>query len=190
MYDLITAQEIRKRIRNHFMKDVSLKAINHLAQKLGYNIKTIGGKKGYNKSAYTAIQRHWNELLVYDNEKPHRPTKQQTQGDYYMYNGERDNKDYDWEVDESVIREAVNKTINSLLIEMNNEQRALQTNIFGGVDDETEKNKKAAQKKKKAEQARIRRQEKKEQKEKEEWRRQHDEDSRRMPNGGLFGPDF
>lgn len=93
-----------------------------------------------------------------------------------------------YRLNESFIRRTVNGAIMDLINE--SEQRALQTNIFGGVDDETEKNKKAAQKKKKAEQARIRRQEKKEQKEKEEWRRQHDEDSRRMPNGGLFGPDF
>lgn len=87
-----------------------------------------------------------------------------------------------------IIKKAVNEVIMNLISE--SEQRALQTNIFGGVDDETEKNKKAAQKKKKAQQARIRRQEKKEQKDKENWRKQHDEDSRRMPNGGLFGPDF
>ena len=88
-------------------------------------------------------------------------------------------------LNESVVNRVVTDVIMRLIKE--SEQRALQTNIFGGVDDETEKNKKVTQKKKKAEQARIRRQEKKEEKAKEERRRQHDEDSKRMLNGGLFG---
>lgn len=187
MYDLLTAQEIRKRIRMHFMKDVSLKAIHAIAQKIGYKTRTIGGKRGYHKSVYTALQQNFGELLAYDANKTkkasQKPQKQPIQGDYYMYNGEKDNKDFDWEVDESVIKTAVNETINYFL----NEQRALQTNIFGGVDDLTEKNKEESRKRKAAKLRRERAKEKKEKMEKERKRQEFENDSKRMLNGGLFG---
>lgn len=188
--DVLSAQEIRKRIRQSFCKEVSLAAIHNMAKKLGYSIKRAGGKRGYHKSLYTDLQRHWSELLAYDAEKvvktSQRPSNMPNMGNYYTYNGETDRKDYDWEVDESLIREALNKSI-SLLFE---EQRALQMNIFGGVDDMTDKYKKDAEKKRRQKVAAERRKEKKERERIRRWREVHDNDSKRMVGGGLFGDEI
>ena len=104
MYDLLTAQEIRKRFRCVFGKDVSLQAIHYVAKKIGYKQKHIGSKNGYHKSVYTALTQHFRELLEYDatmcNKPQEKPRKQPILGDYYAYNGERDNVDYEWEKNE------------------------------------------------------------------------------------------
>ena len=41
--------------------------------------------------------------------------KQPIMGDYYTYNGEKDNIDYDWEKNESIIRRAIIESINKVL---------------------------------------------------------------------------
>lgn len=116
MYDLLSAQEIRKRFRNALGRDVSLQAIHHVAQKIGYNEKHIGGKRGYHKSLYTALTQHFKDLVDYDAAKAaetrQMPQKRPNLGDYYAYNGERDNKDYEWE---SLIPRIVMEEIRKLL---------------------------------------------------------------------------
>lgn len=188
MYDLLTAQEIRKMIRVSCEKNVSLEAIHHTAQKIGYSIRRIGGKKGYHKSVYTALQRHWSELMAYDTEKAlkksQKPLKTPTTNDYYTYNGESDRAEYDWELDESIFSKAVRDAVNLLLRE---DKRVLQTNIFGGIDDLTDKCRKEHKKKIQAKKRKEKNKEKKEQEEIIKKRKEYDSDSRRMVGGGLFG---
>lgn len=135
MYDLLSAQEIRKKLRVHFMKDVSVKAIHDVSQQLGYTSTRRGSKKGYDKSVYTALHRNWSKLLAYDKylkdnkNTPNKPSNDdginsevdsnmpEFSGDYYMFNGEPDRVDYEWEIDDSVIREAINESIGRLLSE-------------------------------------------------------------------------
>ena len=102
---LWSAQEMSKRFRMTIGKNVSPRAIHVFAEKLGYHMKRIGGKKGYDQSLYTALTRHLKELLDYDSQQtvktPQKPQKQSNLGDYYTYNGERDNIDYEWEKNEN-----------------------------------------------------------------------------------------
>jgi hypothetical protein len=123
MYDLLSAQEIRKRFRNALGRDVSLQAIHHVAQKIGYKEKHIGGKRGYHKSLYTALTQHFKDLVDYDTAKaaktPQKAVKRPKEvtwndGNYYAYNGERDNDDYGWEKNEGLIRRAILEAINKL----------------------------------------------------------------------------
>jgi hypothetical protein len=121
MYDLLSAKEIRKRFRNACGKDVSLPAIHHVAQGIGYREKQIGGKRGYHKSVYTALTQHFKELVDYDKARvakaSQKPPKQPKQiswndGNYFTYNGEKDNADYEWE---SLIPRIVMEEINKFL---------------------------------------------------------------------------
>ncbi len=90
-----------------------------MASKLGYTKKRFGGKIGYDQSLITAITRHFNEAVTYDEglgmEVPQKSRKQPNMGNYYTYNGERDNIDYDWEKNESIIRRAIIESINKVL---------------------------------------------------------------------------
>ena len=82
-----------------------------MAKQLGYTKKTGGGKIGYDQSLITAITRHFNEAVEYDKglgmKVPHKSLKQPNMGDYYTYNGERDNVDYDWEKDNELKTEGM-----------------------------------------------------------------------------------
>jgi hypothetical protein len=82
-------------------------------------MKHIGGKKGYDQSLYTALTRHLKELLDYDSQHTvktyQKPQKQPNLGDYYTYNGERDNIDYEWEKNESIVSRIVVEEINKFL---------------------------------------------------------------------------
>ena len=116
---LWSAQEMSKRFRMTLGKNVSPRAIHVFAEKLGYHMKRIGGKKGYDQSLYTALTRHLKELLDYDSQQaiktPQKPKKQSNLGDYYTYNGERDNIDYEWEKNENKIKRAIVESINEIL---------------------------------------------------------------------------
>lgn len=123
MYDLLTASEIRKRFRTTTSRDFSLKAIHDVAQKIGYKQKHIGSKVGYHKSVYTALTRHFWELVEYNEQllskTQQKPKKQVNTDNYYTYNGERDNVDYDWErsdesISNSMIKSAINEAIDEL----------------------------------------------------------------------------
>ena len=116
---LWSAQEISKKFRNALGKNISPRAINVFAEKLGYHMKRVGGKRGYDQSLYTALTRHLKELLNYDSQQtvktPQKPQKQLNLGDYYTYNGERDNIDYEWEKNESIVSRIIMEEINKLL---------------------------------------------------------------------------
>lgn len=81
--------------------------------------EAVWGKIGYDQSLITAITRHFNEAVKYDKglgmEVPQKSRKQPIMGDYYTYNGERDNVDYDWEKNESIIRSAIIESIKKVL---------------------------------------------------------------------------
>ena len=87
-----------------------------MAKLLRFGKKRIGGKVGYDQSLITAITQRLNDAVAYENalkEKvPQKASKQPKMGDYYTYNGERDNKDYEWE---SMIPRIVMEEINKLL---------------------------------------------------------------------------
>lgn len=94
--------------------------IMYMANKLGYTKKQFGGKIGYDQSLITAITRHFNEAVKYDEglamKVPQKSRKQPNMGDYYAYNGERDNVDYGWEKNETfIIRKAIIESINKIL---------------------------------------------------------------------------
>ena len=121
---LWSAQEISKKFRNSLGKNISPRAIHVFAEKLGYHMKRIGGKKGYDQSLYTALTRHLKELLDYDNQhtvktsqNPQKQPKEIVWDDdnYEAYNGERDNVDYEWEKNESITSRIVMEEINKFL---------------------------------------------------------------------------
>lgn len=121
---LWSAQEISKKFRNSLGKNISPRAIHVFAEKLGYHMKRIGGKKGYDQSLYTVLTRHLKELLDYDTnivvKTQQKPQKQPREvvwdnDSYETYNGERDNNDYEWEKNEGIIKRAIIESINKVL---------------------------------------------------------------------------
>jgi len=120
---LWSAQEISKKFRNSLGKNISPRAIHVFAEKLGYHMKRIGGKKGYDQSLYTALTRHLKELLDYDSQQivktPQNAQKRPREvvwndDNYETYNGERDNNDYEWEKNEGIIKRAIIESINKV----------------------------------------------------------------------------
>lgn len=118
---LWSAQEISKKFRNALGKNISPRAINVFAKRLGYHMKRVGGKRGYDQSLYTALTRHLKELLDYDSQqtvrkfqKPQKQPKEIVWDDdnYETYNGESDNIDYEWEKNESINKYNNMKRIN------------------------------------------------------------------------------
>lgn len=116
-----SAQEMSKKFRMSLGKNISPRSIHVFAEKLGYHMKRVGGKKGYDQSLYTALTRHLKELLDYDSQQtvrtPQKPRKQSKEivwddGNYEAYNGERDNNDYEWEKNESINKYNNMKRIN------------------------------------------------------------------------------
>lgn len=107
---ILTINEIIKRFRTEGQcYKFKPQTISYMASKLGYTKKRFGGKIGYDQSLITAITRHFNEAVDYDKglgmKVPQKPRKQPNMGDYYTYNGEKDNVDYDWEKNENTIKE-------------------------------------------------------------------------------------
>ena len=105
-------------------KNISPRSIHVFAEKLGYHMKRVGGKKGYDQSLYTVLTRHLKELLDYNSQQTVRtPQKSQKQSreivwnddNYETYNGERDNIDYEWEKNENKIKRAIVESINEIL---------------------------------------------------------------------------
>ena len=116
---LYTIGEIIKRFRTEgACYKFKPQTITYMAKKLGYRTKHIGGKVGYDSSLMTAISRHFKDAVEYDKgscmKTPQKPLKQPNMGDYYIYNGERDNVDYDWEKNESIISGAIIESINEM----------------------------------------------------------------------------
>lgn len=116
---ILTINEIIKRFRTQGQcYKFNPKTIKYMAVKLGYSLKRIGGKIGYDQSLITAITRHFNEAVEYDKglgvKTPQKPQKEPIMGDYYTYNGESDKVDYDWEKNESLIRRAILESIDEL----------------------------------------------------------------------------
>lgn len=117
---LLTINEIIKRFRTEGQcYRFNPKTIQFMAVKLGYKPKRIGGKIGYDQSLITAITRHFDEAVEYDKrisiKVSQKALKQPIEGDYYTYNGERDNVDYDWEKNESIVSRIVMEEINKFL---------------------------------------------------------------------------
>ena len=119
-----SAQEMSKRFRMTLGKNISPRSIHVFAEKLGYHMKRIGGKKGYDQSLYTVLTRHLKELLDYNSQQTVRtPQKSQKQSreivwnddNYETYNGERDSIDYEWEKNENKIKRAIVESINEIL---------------------------------------------------------------------------
>ena len=103
---LLTIGEIIQRFRTHgACVKFSPETIGYMAKVLRFHKKRIGGKIGYDQSLITAITQRFSDAVAYENslkeKKPQKPLKQPNMGDYYTYNGERDNKDYEWEKNES-----------------------------------------------------------------------------------------
>ena len=114
---ILTINQIIKRFRTEGQcYKFKPQTIVYMANKLGYTKKQFGGKIGYDQSLITAITRHFNEAVKYDEGLGmEAPQKQPIMGDYYTYNGERDNVDYEWEKNESIIRRAIIESINKVL---------------------------------------------------------------------------
>ena len=107
---ILTINQIIKRFRTEGQcYKFKPQTIMYMASKLGYTKKQFGGKIGYDQSLITAITRHFNEAVKYDEglgvKVSQKSQKQPIMGDYYTYNGERDNVDYDWEKNENTIKE-------------------------------------------------------------------------------------
>ena len=112
---LLTIGEIIQRFRTHGRCiKFSPKTIVYMAKKLGFGLKRIGGKIGYDQSLITAITQRLDDAIAYENglkkKTPQKALKQTREGDYYTYNGERDNKDYEWEVNEGVKRISITES--------------------------------------------------------------------------------
>ena len=117
---ILTINQIIKRFRTEGQcYKFNPKTIMYMANKLGYTKKQFGGKIGYDQSLITAITRHFNEAVKYDEglgmKMSQKLLKQPIMGDYYTYNGERDNVDYDWEKNESIVSRIVMEEINKFL---------------------------------------------------------------------------
>jgi hypothetical protein len=109
---ILTINQIIKRFRTEGQcYKFKPQTIIFMAKQLGYTKKTVGGKIGYDQSLITAITRHFNEAVEYDKglgmKVPQKPLKQPIMGDYYTYNGERDNADYEWEKDNELKTEGM-----------------------------------------------------------------------------------
>ena len=106
---LVTIGEIIQRFRTHGRcVKFSPETITHMAKILRFTKKRIGGKIGYDQSLITAITQRLNDAMAYENslkqKTPQKPLKQPQMGDYYTYNGERDNVDYEWEKDNDELK--------------------------------------------------------------------------------------
>lgn len=123
---LVSAATIRKSILMHGGRDYSLEAINHVAQDVcGYKIRHIGALRGYHKSIFTELQRHWKELNEYEDyvqkKKAQKANKQQKKPSFNQnYNPDKfiepdDRKDYTWELEES--NNAARKTLTVLWVD-------------------------------------------------------------------------
>jgi len=108
---LLSANEIRVRFRTGMGLDISTEAIATVADRLGYKPLRFGGKIGYKSYLYTALTQNLAELRRCEedirNRKAFKRQKYTVQPNYYMFNGERDNVDYDFERNEGKIRRAI-----------------------------------------------------------------------------------
>jgi len=188
---ILTINQIIKRFRTEGRCfKFSPKTIMHMAEILGFTKKQVGGKIGYDKSLITAITQRFSEAMEYESKLHEKPSQKALKhpktkpSNYYMMNGERDNKDYEWEVNENVIRRYVNEVISLVL-----EGKVLQGDLFSGkfTDEPIKKAEKELARKKSNERRREARIAKKEEENKRNRIEQYRKDSERMVNGGLFG---
>lgn len=113
-----SVQEIGKKLRMAYGEKVSPRVLHIFAKKLGYKIKSVGMKRGYDQSFYTVLSRHLKELFDYNKEfarKEMEKAQSRAEMPYYVYNGEADRVDYDFEVSESLIRRAVMESVNGFV---------------------------------------------------------------------------
>jgi hypothetical protein len=187
---VLTINQIIKRFRTEGRcVKFSPQTIMHMARILGFTKKQVGGKIGYDKSLITAITQRFNDAMEYESKLHDKPSQKPLERlktpptNYYMMNGERDNRDYDWEVDENTISRYVNEAINLVL-----EGKILQGDLFTSefTDEPIKKAEKELAKKKNNEKRREARLVKKEKEDKKKRIEQYRKDSKRMLNGGLF----
>ena len=109
MSEIVSAATIRKRFRMRYGVDLSLEAINSTARKIGYKPLSYGMLRGYDKSVFMALLRRWKELLDCDKEvkerKAVRKTRPMAEYNPDAFHEPAGRKDYEWELDESVMRE-------------------------------------------------------------------------------------
>ena len=109
MSEIVSAATIRKRFRMRYGVDLSLEAINSTARKIGYKPLSYGMLRGYDKSVFMALLRRWKELLDCDKEvkerKAVRKTRPRAEYNPDAFHEPVGRKDYEWELDESVLRE-------------------------------------------------------------------------------------
>ena len=121
-----------------------------MAKLLRFGRKRIGGKVGYDQSLITAITQRLNDAVAYENalkeKTPQKALKQPKMGDYYTYNGERDNKDYEWEKNENrnmkkiirlteqdlhnIVKESVTKILEERLVPYNDIMQLYDTGSY------------------------------------------------------------
>lgn len=120
---------IQKYFKETRSTTISPKTIKDMAKRLGYSMKRVGGLRGYHKSLVTALSRHFNDMMEYEQstsskvrqtrQKQSYRTSSKSNNDssqYYMMNGEPDKVDYEWEK-ESIVSRAVLDEIRNLLRE-------------------------------------------------------------------------
>ena len=122
-YNLLSPKEMSLKFRTDLGLEICPKAIDIMAKRLGYKKKRYSDCVGYVKNVYTDLTRHLDELKQCDEEVKARKSAPRAKKrrsepitDYYMFNGERDNIDYDWEKNESIIRRAILESIDNLVL--------------------------------------------------------------------------
>ena len=99
---ILSAQQIRKRLRDECGKELTLFHIHSIMHGLGYRKIRIGRKIGYPINSFRRI------LAYVEKYQDYQPSMVDN---YFMYNGERDNRDYAWE---SKIRRCIVEAIDEL----------------------------------------------------------------------------
>ena len=112
LYNLLSPKEMSLKFRTDLGLEICPKAIDIMAKRLGYKKKRYSDCVGYVKYVYTALTKHLGELRQCDAEVKARKSAPRAKKrrsepitNYYMFNGERDNIDYDWEKNDNAIKE-------------------------------------------------------------------------------------
>lgn len=111
---LVTAKKISQDIQEKLGKKVSPLGVKMFATQLGYSVRKVNGKEYYNDALCAAIMKKLGDYAQPSIRTSQRGRNVANIGDYYAYNGERNNVDYSWERDESVVKRAIMEAIDEL----------------------------------------------------------------------------